>query len=142
VVSIPPLRDRPEDIMALAEQFLVGYGRTAHLDDAQRAALLGHRFAGNVRELRTVIERACALAAPDERLELELGDDDGEERKESGPVGGTLKEARDALVSRFERDYLVRVLAENGGNVSRTARAAGIDRNHLHRLIKRHGIER
>jgi transcriptional regulator of acetoin/glycerol metabolism len=51
-----------------------------------------------------------------------------------------LKEARQAMTARFERAYATRLLNKHGGNVTRAAEEAGVARNYLHRILKRHGI--
>ena len=149
---VPPLRDRKADIPALATWFAEKMGRGSF---AQSPALLDqlqrHDWPGNVRELRNVVERALSLG--DAAL-ADLGDG-GPAR--TGGVGEStvpdkrgsdpamlempFKEAKAQLVEAFERDYLRALLARHHGNISRAAAEAGIDRNYIHRLVKKYNLE-
>ena len=154
-VPIPPLRDRPEDIALLARSFLAeaSRGRKQPLEllgDAE-ATLLSQRWPGNARQLRNVIESAAALSDRALRLPAELS-----AAQEAPPTlarlppteGGSItaplwqgkgfREAKDAVLEDFQRGYLEQLLKDHGGNVSEAARAAGIHRNILHRLLARH----
>src|SRR5690606_8227691 len=110
-----------------------------------------HDWPGNVRELRNVVERALSLG--DGAL-ADLGDaaarstaapvgDDSAARRGSTPdvLEMPFKEAKAQLVEAFERDYLTALLARHHGNISRAAAEAGIDRNYIHRLVKKYGLE-
>lgn len=139
-LDIPPLRERPEDILPLAEHFLSelqkdraegdrihGFSR-----DALRV-LLGHDWPGNVRQLANVVEQACVLCrkgpVPASLVQRALRSD---------PAGvRPLAEAR----NDFERDYLARVMRMAGGNVSEAARLAGRNRTEFYRLLGRHQLE-
>ena len=157
-VHVPPLRERKVDIPALATYFAERMGRGTF---AQSPALLEqlerHDWPGNVRELRNVVERALSLGTA---VLAELGDGRTGETSESGGAGDAggdvaprlpatsndvlelpFKEAKAALVESFERDYLTALLARHRGNISRAAAEAGIDRNYIHRLVKKYGLE-
>jgi len=142
---VPPLRERKQDIPALATWFAEKMGRGSF---AQSPALLdqlqGHDWPGNVRELRNVVERAlslgdAALEALGESMpragESELGKQDPQ------MLELPFKEAKAQLVEAFERDYLTALLARHHGNISRAAAEAGIDRNYIHRLVKKYNLE-
>jgi len=160
---VPPLRERKVDIPALASWFAERIGRGAFaLSPALLDQLERHDWPGNVRELRNVVERALSLGSA---ALGELGDAAsavGEPRAHSDdasdavaapqgggeparPAAGVLdlpfKEAKAALVESFERDYLTALLARHRGNISRAASEAGIDRNYIHRLVKKYGLE-
>jgi DNA-binding NtrC family response regulator len=148
-VQIPPLRERPEDIPLLAEHFLRKLAKRAQipyrrLTQDALSVLSAHTWPGNVRELRNVLEKGFALAEHEEIATAVLvgsvgtrAEPDAESVEPSaGDVTPTYATARE----RFEREYLAEVLRENQFNVSRAARAAGIRRQSLHRLLKRHGI--
>ncbi|HSN99507.1 MAG TPA: sigma 54-interacting transcriptional regulator [Candidatus Nanopelagicales bacterium] len=140
------------------------------LDETAMAMLMRHDFPGNVRELRNIVERWAVLgatAAPGdaavERREVEVRPKDaaaGAGTAASGAGAGAgagavetrggleealLKlpyhEAKDEWIERFERAYVEAILAESGGNVSKAAREAGVDRRHLQRLMGRFGIK-
>ncbi len=144
--TVPPLRDRKADIPTLATWFAEKMGRGSF---AQSPALLDqlqrHDWPGNVRELRNVVERALSLGA------AALGDLGDQAPPESSPAAKRpsnddvldlpFKEAKAQLVEAFERDYLSALLARHHGNISRAASEAGIDRNYIHRLVKKYGLE-
>jgi DNA-binding NtrC family response regulator len=150
---VPPLRERKADIPALATWFAEKMGRGSF---AQSPALLEqlqhHDWPGNVRELRNVVERALSLGdsaladlAGDGRPPSipSIGDATASAPRSSNPEVLELpfKEAKAQLVEAFERDYLTALLARHHGNISRAAAEAGIDRNYIHRLVKKYGLE-
>jgi two-component system, NtrC family, nitrogen regulation response regulator NtrX len=143
---VPPLREHTEDIPALADYFLAefarAYGRRQkHFSEAAVTALARYRWPGNVRELRNLVERVVIMA-PGERIEvrhLPPGFHHEQVAARSMATGGgfaSLQEARAA----YERDYILRKLEENRGNVSRTAEVLGLERSHLYRKMKSLGI--
>jgi two-component system nitrogen regulation response regulator NtrX len=139
---VPPLRERKEDIPLLARHFLKQfsseYSRRSHeiAEDAVDV-LTRYSWPGNVRELRNVIERLVIMNPTITRIERKhlppLMHRDGS-RAASG--FSTLHQARAA----YERDYILRKLDENHGNVSRTAEVLGLERSHLYRKMKTLGI--
>jgi two-component system, NtrC family, nitrogen regulation response regulator NtrX len=145
-VFVPPLRERREDIPPLADHFMAElareYGRRVKSFEAAATAALQHyAWPGNVRELRNVIERLMIMVPGDSISVADLGFLDlGGFGPSAVPVPGTdrltLHEARD----RFERDLLLRTLAEHQGNMSRTAEALGVERSNLYRKMKAFGI--
>lgn len=104
-----------------------------------------------MRELRNVVERALSLgdaALADlgdggGRAPTNAGDDPGGAKRSSDPsvLDMPFKEAKAQLVEAFERDYLTALLARHHGNISRAAAEAGIDRNYIHRLVKKYNLE-
>src|ERR671931_815 len=145
-IFVPPLRDRQEDIPLLADHFLSEfareYGRRAKtFDSGARSALQRYPWPGNVRELRNVIERLMIMVPGDAIASSDLGflDSSGLARPagDDGPAESlSLHEARD----RFERDLILRTLAEQQGNMSRTAEVLGVERSNLYRKMKAFGI--
>jgi len=140
---VPPLRERHEDIPLLARHFLKEFSaaysrRTRELSDDAIDTLLRYVWPGNVRELRNVIERMVIMnptAAKLERKHLPpLVYRDGGRR--SAGEFSTLHQARAA----YERDYILKKLDENHGNISRTAEVLGLERSHLYRKMKTLGI--
>ena len=145
-IFVPPLRERQEDIPLLADHFMAEfareYGRRVKgFEPGARVALQQYPWPGNVRELRNVIERLMIMAPGDAISAADLGflDASGLTR----PVGDappaermTLHEARD----RFECELILRTLAEQQGNMSRTAEVLGVERSNLYRKMKAFGI--
>jgi len=100
--------------------------------------LAAHGWPGNVRELRNYIERCAAFRVPMPPGQSAIAADPGP------PVGGKpepIKMARERWLRVFERAYLTDLLERSGGNVTAAARAAGIDRIHLYRLLWRNGLK-
>jgi DNA-binding NtrC family response regulator len=121
-VEIPPLRERPDDIAALAAKF----AGEATLAPATIAAFQCMRWPGNVRELRNAVERVLAL-----------GEDAAAVPEAAEP---SFIEARDQALDRFEHDYLEQLLKAHDGQVSAAARAAKLARSHFYRLLEKHGL--
>ncbi len=143
-VRVPPLRERIEDIALLAGRFLhlagVRFGTTARrLSPDALAALEAGTWPGNVRELRHAIEQA-ATASEGESIELEHLP---ETLRGSAPAAppGTYRAAVERGAEAAGRDYLIHALRSAAGNVTRAAVEAGVERETLHRLLKRHGID-
>src|ERR1700704_1606415 len=141
---VPPLRERKEDVPLLARHFLKefasAYGRRPReITDDAIDALMRYAWPGNVRELRNVIERIVIMNPTTSRFERKhlppLVHRDGS-RRVAGSEGSTLHQARAA----YERDYILKKLDENHGNVSRTAEVLGLERSHLYRKMKSLGI--
>ncbi len=135
VLRLPPLRERGEDVLALADILLAGAAARAgrpgmHLDASARRAIRAGRWPGNVRQLRNVVERAAVLAPRDALTAADV----------LPPVAATPPPLREARAA-FERAYLEDLLASAGGNVSAAARRAGVHRTELHRLLRRHGLD-
>ncbi len=143
-VTLPPLRERKDDIPALVKQFIA----TRDVDvPPDTMALLGeYDWPGNVRELRNTIERGLSLLGEGRTLEpsrlgLEPlpGASSGTDTPSSLGQEG-FSQAKERLIAAWERDYVTRLLRRSGGNVSEAARRGGLDRVYLHRLMKKHGI--
>lgn len=147
-ISVPPLRDRADDIALLAEHFMATlageYGRRPkRFSTAALTRLRDYRWPGNVRELRNVVERLLIMVGADT---VEAGDIglpvDGESAAVGLPepvtpgAGRTLAEARE----RFERDYILGVIAAHDGNMSRAAEALGVERSNLYKKLRAFGV--
>jgi transcriptional regulator with PAS, ATPase and Fis domain len=136
-IHIPPLRERPDDVIPLAQHFLEIYTRkvqrevTGFTPDAIKA-MLAHPWPGNVRELENAVERGviicrdAAITAQDLSLGL-IPSPTGSIAK-----GGTLKEV--------ERGHILKALERHGGNQAKAAQELGIGRNTLWRRLKEYGI--
>lgn len=149
-VILPPLRERLEDLPLLAQRFYEELTGGGTLPQDVLSQMARYRWPGNVRELRNYVERLVFLDKVPELPDM---------RDISSPgVGGHLgsngsdwfteiledeipfSDARQQVLARFEREYIVRLLQRHGGNVLRSARAAKVDRRYLQRLKLRYGI--
>jgi DNA-binding NtrC family response regulator len=128
---VPPLRERPEDILPLARAFALelrpGIDAAAPFSDSIAAALAAHRWPGNVRELRNVVQRLTLVG----ELATEL--------RTPAPLPEYDRARRQAL-DDFEREYCRALLSQVGDNVSRAAATAGLSRQMLHKLLRKHGL--
>ena len=141
---VPPLRERKEDIPLIARHFLKElagiYGRRPReITDDAIDILMRYAWPGNIRELRNVLERVVIMNPTTTRFESKhlppLVYRDGGRRVPRTEFS-TLHQARDA----YERDYILKTLDQNHGNVSRTAEVLGLERSHLYRKMKSLGI--
>lgn len=154
-VQLPPLRDRPDDVRVLVEHFV----RRALADDPKQAAkvlgsirdeqwqrLRAHPWRGNVRELRNVVERMLALSDQTNTADIDLtraspGRDAASAVSElAGDVdlSRPFSDLKAEMTARFEERYLVGQLDRHGGNYSRAAAAAGLDRMYFKRLLQKY----
>jgi DNA-binding NtrC family response regulator len=140
-IEIPPLRERPEDIPALAEGFVRKHceGKRRFLAGEAFERLAAHPWKGNARELENVIERALALTDA-----AEIGPDDlpiaaAAKPADAAPAGESLREwaRREISLHDLEELYIQEILARTGGNKVRAARILGIDRKTLYRRAER-----
>jgi DNA-binding NtrC family response regulator len=140
-VKLPPLRERPEDIPHLArlflERFSRRYGKSLSGSTRFYEALLGHRWPGNVRQLKNVMENLTALHPGGVLEPADLSGD-------MAPGGAVCplsslpwKEAREQYLASFELSYAQALLTRCGGNISAAAREAGVDRKTFYALLKR-----
>ncbi|MGE3509840.1 MAG: sigma-54-dependent transcriptional regulator [Vicinamibacterales bacterium] len=144
-IFVPPLRERADDIPLLADHFMADFAREygrrpKHFDPAAHAVLQEYAWPGNIRELRNVIERLIIMVPGETIRPADLGslDQHGLTRVTAETVGPrpTLHEARE----RFERELILRTLAEQQGNMSRTAEVLGVERSNLYRKMRTFGI--
>ena len=160
-VRLPPLRERLDDVEPLVEHVLStarfnrasgGGLKVERLAPDVLSRLQRHKYPGNVRELVNILEREVSLArGPEiEALRIDLG-----ERGDEGVGAGAGKsvaeaaatgrfppfsEAKAGVVAEFEGDYLVRLMEFAGGNISRAARIADLDRKYLRQLLKKYDM--
>jgi len=141
-VTLPPLRERPEDIPMLVEAFCrerLERGRpVSPVAERVVRGMMSQAWPGNVRELRNALIRAVSVGG---------ADDAAAHLPANGPLvtgridlGVPLKEARDKLCDTFEEAYLRQALVETGGNVSHAARLAGVNRKFIQRAVRRFGL--
>jgi transcriptional regulator with PAS, ATPase and Fis domain len=140
-VSVPPLRERLDDVPMLVEHFISlerpGAGLSA-IPPAVQEMLKGHRWPGNVRELRNAVQRL--LVAPE--LPLTRDDLPPAQLPDSERVLEPLRIARRDAAEAFERDYLREALTRSNGNVTRAAAIAEVSRQMIQKLMRKHGLER
>ncbi len=147
-IELPPLRDRREDLPALAQRVLERVterlGRDQkRISEAAMARLARHAWPGNVRELQNTIETAAVLGAGAEIEEADLNlPDAGSERASLGSdvSGLPFSEAKRRVIESFEHRYLLGALRQHDGNISRTAEAIGMVRQSLQQKIRELGL--
>jgi len=161
-IRLPQLRERREDIPLLARHFLRqapfnrghdGEPRVKGLSEEAATVMMEYHWPGNVRELLNVVERATSFADGDL---IEVGDLPphllAATRRGPRPPGeateplpglrrhASFRDAKEAWIERFEREYLSALLRRCGGSLSAAARAADLDRKHLRKLVRKHGL--
>lgn len=141
-LTLPPLRDRIEDITLLARHFLTIYSRESEREVADFSEealhlLMVHSWPGNVRELEHVIERAVVLCQREtiQGKDLSLSNSQLDGRRES------LQEAKAREIARFEKNYIQGVLSVCRGNITRAAQVAQKNRRAFWQLIQKHQID-
>lgn len=150
-VHLPPLRERPEDILLLCQYFLDKFSektnRSVSISQEALNMLAGYPWPGNVRELEHALERAVLLTKG-EVIDVDVLPQ--EVREKTVPFGASsqdalfevpLKEAKFRIVGGFEKTYLEKILKDTNGNVSQAAKKAGITRMQFHRKIKEYGLK-
>jgi len=148
-IELPPLRERGNDTLLLAEHFLQEFqsqspnGAAAFSAEAKQA-LINYSWPGNVRELRNVVERSAALC---QTRVIEVGDlPKAIQTPSVSPVSGTDVASESTASSRLntllqaDQTYLLNLLKANDGNVSQAAASAGISRQAMYKLMRKHGI--
>ncbi|MGO9765402.1 MAG: sigma 54-interacting transcriptional regulator [Myxococcaceae bacterium] len=140
-IPLPALRERPEDIPGIAERLLQGMA----LDEATARPLQAPAFLrrlraapwlGNVRELRNHLERCAVL-----QQSLHPPTEEATDAAPHAHLGLPYPEARRRTLDAFERAFVRALLERHQGNISQAALAGGVDRVHLHRLLKRHRLK-
>jgi DNA-binding NtrC family response regulator len=135
-IALPPLRDRREDIMPLANNFLRMHAQRYRkelvgFDETVRDRLMQHSYPGNVRELDHVIERAVLMARGTHLKEADLGLTSG---------GGESKSLEDMSLEEVEASLIKKALARNNGNARKAAEALGLSRSAFYRRLQQYGL--
>ena len=135
-IPLPPLRERREDIMSLANHFLRQHAQRyrkqiAGFDEVARERLLQHSFPGNVRELDHVIERAVLMTRDPHIKAADLGLTTG--RDDSGTLEAMSLEEVEAFLIK-------KALARNDGNARKAAEALGLSRSAFYRRLQHYGL--
>ena len=146
-ITVPPLRERPLDILPLARHFLSTYAEgsfgTAGFSGEALAALERHRWPGNVRELENTVQRALILARGGEIRARHLGVD---EESQVWPAATTeeqsYEEGKQRALERYQRRAVEKALAASRGNVTQAALSCGLTRAAFQRLMRRLALDR
>lgn len=136
-LSLPPLRDRPEDIPLLVQHFLAQLadetGEQKIFSPEAFEVLANQTWQGNIRQLNNVVQQCVAMASGDVISASQVRDALGEDQVHHA----SFNEARD----EFTRHYLVQLLKFTDGNVSQAARLADRNRTDFHKLLKKHNLD-
>ncbi len=135
-IKLPPLRDRREDIIPLANNFLRMHGQRyrkelAGFDEAARDRLMQHSYPGNVRELDHVVERAVLMAHGTQIKAADLG---------LTNTGGESKSLEDMSLEEVETFLIKKALARNNGNARKAAESLGLSRSAFYRRLQQYGL--
>ena len=135
-ISLPPLRDRREDIMPLAKKFLQDHAQRYRkeiggFDETARDRLMQHSYPGNVRELDHVIERAVLMARGSQLKANDLG---------LTTAGGESKSLEDMSLEEVEAFLIKKALARNNGNARKAAESLGLSRSAFYRRLQQYGL--
>jgi DNA-binding NtrC family response regulator len=135
-IVLPPLRDRRDDIMPLANSFLGQHAeryrkQIAGFDEMARESLLQHRFPGNVRELDHIVERAVLMSQDRQIRVSDLGLANG---------GGKPRDLEEMSLEEVEAFLIKKALARNDGNARKAAEALGLSRSAFYRRLQQYGL--
>ena len=144
-IEVPPLRKRRTDISLLSDFFLKQTSEelgivTKRLSGSALGIMKGYRWPGNVRELKNIIERLCILTKGDEIKDTNLPFLSGDRKKgwQSDPFSiENFQNFRELT----EKEYLLRKVQNNNGNISQTARRLGMQRSNLYKKLEKYGID-
>jgi DNA-binding NtrC family response regulator len=135
-IALPPLRERRDDIMPLANSFLgqhaQHYGKqVSGFDETARERMLAHRFPGNVRELGHIVERAVLMTQDRQISASDLGLTNG---------GGESRNLEEMSLEEVEAFLIKKALARNDGNARKAAEALGLSRSAFYRRLQQYGL--
>jgi DNA-binding NtrC family response regulator len=143
-LTLPPLREHAEDLPLLIEHFAreLSRGAPPALPERVVEAFLERSWPGNVRELRNAVARALSLGAGTGPERAPAETDPPVSGVEAAPIdlATPLKQGRERVADAYERAYLTEALRSTGGNVSRAADLAGVNRKFIQRAIRRWGL--
>jgi DNA-binding NtrC family response regulator len=145
-LELPPLRQRGDDVMLLAERLLKalqpGEQRIVGFSDEVLGCFRQYAWPGNIRELRNVIERAVALSRTET---VQISDLPKPIREPQAAASNSLDDlteiSREEALDNADRNYLTTLLNSHAGNITQAARQAGLSRQGLHKLLIRHRLE-
>ena len=144
-IKLPPLRQRDDDVVLIAEHFLEALcasgSQKQRFSDEVLSCFRRYAWPGNIRELRNVVERALALARSECIETTDLPAELQPAALNAQPSGGDATGAsREEALDSAEHRYLTSLLRQHHGNVSQAAQQAGMSRQGMHKLLKKHGI--
>lgn len=149
-IEMPALKKRKQDIPLLSYHFLKKFAQANHKDIHEISAevtqaLLSREYPGNVRELENIIERAVIFCTSNtltlKDLHLDADGDPPDPNLSRVTAELSFRDAKEKVISLFHKEYIMALLRMSGGNISKAAETAGIQRQYLHRLMKEAGIE-
>ena len=135
-IALPPLRDRRDDIMPLANTFLAQHAdhyrkQIGGFDETARERLLRHRFPGNIRELDHIVERAVLMTQDRQICAGDLGLTNG---------GGESRNLEEMSLEEVEAFLIKKALARNDGNARKAAESLGLSRSAFYRRLQQYGL--
>ena len=146
-IEIPPLRERTDDILPLANHFLAELcakndKKVCRFSPESVSALIEYPWSGNVREMQNMIGRAYFLSNDQviHRADLPIAQLAKSIAIDKEMLSLPYKDAKEMIIEKFELEYLSYYLKKNEGNISRTAEECGLDRRSIHRLINKYNI--
>ena len=146
-IEVPPLRERTDDIMPLANHFMSNL--CSNDDSVMRRfsteaeeVLRSYSWPGNVRELQNIIGRTYFMSSSQiiQKDDLPLNFKSNDKRMPDEFISLEYKDAKDKVIEKFELEYLTHHLKINKGNITKTAEMCGLDRRSIHRLINKYNI--
>jgi len=147
-VCLPPLRERKDDLLPLAQFFLRRFNKKigkkiCEIPQDVLRVLMGYDWPGNVRELENVIERSVVLATENNMSISHLPDKLLKAHIDSGPVflGLSYKEAKQQVLDSFSKEFVERLLQMRKGNISQAAKQARMDSANFRRLMRKYDIQ-
>jgi DNA-binding NtrC family response regulator len=145
-IRLPPLRERKEDLPALAAHFIQKHASASQgelrLSEDAVAALKAHHWPGNLRELENAIIRGLAYRRSNciQAADLELRTMQPDPESFTAVTGGPMKAVKREMIESFERQYLKRLMQAHHGNVTEAARSAGKERRELGKLLRKYDL--
>jgi transcriptional regulator with PAS, ATPase and Fis domain len=147
-VRLPPLRERKDDLLPLAEFFLKRFNKKmgkkiSEIPQDVLGVFMGYDWPGNVRELENVVERAVVLASEDSIDISHLPDKLLKAHIDTGPVfrGLSYKESKQQVLDSFSKEFVQRLLQMSKGNISQAAKHARMDTANFRRLMRKYDIQ-
>lgn len=157
-VTLPPLRERPDDVAVLANHFLRLFWARHRSPKAELPSfdsdaidfITSRPWPGNVRELQNFVEHIAVLAQPGSKIKVQhlplehhiVVADTGAPAATATSMNEAYHISKEQVLATFEKEYVTRLVARASGNMSRAARLACVDRTTLYRLLERHGFRR